>query len=424
MASKQDLPNFSLPGTGKTLTALNAAKLVGANSGLILCPRIALSMWQETIEDFFGVKARILRTGNDAIGPEPFIVTTYDLAPKLAAKLTERFDDKVQVLINDESHYIKSVTAQRTKAVFGSMCESRLGGLATHFDQVWNMTGTPITAFADDMWSQVGLFHQDAFKQYGTSYTAFKRGFTFSQLKSFHPRMPKAPKIVANTNERLLHKIVYEDIGAIRRQALDGLPALRTREFLVPVSLPLVAKASLRDMTPEKIIVALNDPDSIVSKIRKLEGTIKVPYVGEYVVEAARSSPVLLGVWHNDVGAAYEAFFKKAGLRAVRVYGGTNTNLHDSIRHDFNAGKTDVLIGQMQAMGVSWNIQKASAHVCIAEDHPSPSIIEQFYKRVYRYGQENPVQLDLFISNTLIGHSIKQVREAKHGSQRRINDGK
>jgi SNF2 family DNA or RNA helicase len=108
-------------------------------------------------------------------------------------------------------------------------------------------------------------------------------------------------------------------------------------------------------------------------------------------------------------------------LEVVQVNGSTKDSDKDHIRKAFNAGLIDVLIGQMQAMGVSWNIQKASSHVVIAEEHPSPSTIEQFYKRVFRYGQENPVQLDFVTADVSIDEILRGVRLRKKASDLKIN---
>jgi hypothetical protein len=167
--------------------------------------------------------------------------------------------------------------------------------------------------------------------------------------------------------------------------------------------------------------VAINNPNSIVAKVWHNVGLLKVPETVPYVGECVKAGPILLGIWHRDVSTAYRDALQDLGLSVGEVNGSTSDAEKEAIRTAFNGGAVDVLIGQMQAMGVSWNLQKAAAHVIIAEEHPSAKIIEQFYKRVYRYGQQFPVQVDYITSDNQVDQALRSVRERKARSNEKIN---
>jgi hypothetical protein len=421
MASEADLPNFSKAGTGKTYTALEAIRKAGIQRSLVLCPKIALEMWSEEAEGYLGMSTQVIRAGSTALQNVDMHITTYDLAVPLKAKLIETYVGAGAALINDESHYINGPDAKRTKNVFGEQLDLA-GGIAERFAQVWNLTGTPMTAYANGMFTQAAVLHPEIFAPVNAeTYSKFERMFTFKKQKQFHPRMMPEWKISGNVHEGLLNKLVYLDLKAIRRMEAKGLPPLRERDFIVKIALSPVTRKQLASMTMEQVMQQINDPNSIVAKLWHMVGLLKVPETLPYVGESAKQSPIMLGVWHRDVGQAYYEGLRKMGLEVVQVNGSTKDSDKDHIRKAFNAGLIDVLIGQMQAMGVSWNIQKASSHVVIAEEHPSPSTIEQFYKRVFRYGQENPVQLDFVTADVSIDEILRGVRLRKKASDLKIN---
>lgn len=420
MAAGADLPNFSLAGTGKTITALRAIELAGVQRGLILAPRIAQSMWAKTIKDFLGADVHVIKKGGQAVPSADFIVCTYDLAwktPDLFGTFTKGGND-VRAMVNDESHKLKSADANRTKFIVGPRTDL-VGGLAERFDQVWNMSGTPIRAFADDLWTQVGVYHRPVFAKVGAgSLPQFRRMFTFSQLRQYNKFAPPVMKVVKNINEVRLHDLLYKEIGCVRRTEIEGLPKLALRSLEYDIKIPRDLKTYSQAMSFAQLgkAVASKRDDDALSKFQRMVGLLKIPGLLEHVVDSAEVSPVLLGVWHRDVGAEYEQHLTKAGLVVQQVNGSTPSGKLDDIQDRFNNGDIDVLVGQMAAMGESWNLQSVCKHVIIAENYPVPSVLEQFYKRVYRRGQTRKVQVDIAVANTPLDEMLYRLSVQKDTS--------
>lgn len=420
MASGEDLPNFSLAGTGKTITALRALEIAGVQRGLILAPRIAQSMWLKNVKDFLGADAHVITKGGQAVPNKDFIITTYDLAwktPELFGTFGRGGKD-LRAMINDESHKLKSAEANRTKFIVGKDTDL-VGGLAERFDQVWNMSGTPIRAFADDLWTQVGVYHRPVFHAVGAgSLPQFRRMFTFSQLRQYNKYAPPVFKVVKNINEMKLHDLLYKQIGCIRRTEIEGLPKLALRALEYDVKIPRELKAYSQSMTftQMNVAVARRTDDDALSKFQRMVGLIKIPGLLEYITDSAEMSPILLGVWHRDVGKEYEEHLVKAGLVVQQVNGSTPSNKLDEIQQRFNNGDIDVLIGQMAAMGESWNLQQTCKHVIIAENYPVPSVLEQFYKRVYRRGQTQQVRVDIAVAKTPLDEMLYRLSVQKDTS--------
>lgn len=423
MATEPDLPNFSKAGTGKTHTALRALDLFDPRQSLILCPPIAVNWWAEQAREFLGADAKVLTSGDSKIGGD-ITVTTYDIARNAAVRLYDHFREGALVL--DESQYVRNPEAKRTQAVFGKRADG-IGGLVSRFDTAWCLTGTPIEGYANDMWTQAGVLHPEVWDKYGIqTYDQFVRKFTYKQKKQFNPRMQPVWKISGNTNEGLLNRIVYNELGAIRRQEAPGLPALRLRTMHVGIKLTKEVRDAMKGLSAADIHEQLLNNDSaddevIMAKIWKVIGLAKVPEIVPYCGDLVKSGPILLGCWHRDVMNEYYKEFQKMGLRVRQVHGGTPSTARDPIRKKFNNGDIDILIGQMRAMGVSWNLQEACTNVIIAEAHPSPSIIEQFYKRVYRFGQKRPCQVDIMVSKTPVDMALDNVALRKEDSNDKIN---
>lgn len=427
MSSNGDLPNFSLAGTGKTLTSLEAFKKSGHSRGLVLGPLISLQMWKEESEDWLGCNTQILRSGRDSLDPNAdLIVAPYDLAGQaMQARLYKHFTPikgKTSALILDESDRLRRATSKRACAVYGTHTDGK-GGFIENYDQVWHMTGNPVYRFHDDLWPMLHAMFPDVLEKYvSTEYEQFVRNFCVTKLKKFNPRMQPKLSIIRSQNEPVIKHILYKEIGAIRRKEAPDLPEL-VESYLYPKlgAIPAEYGKRVNKMTEQQLLKALvssnEDGEFDMQQVWQAVALAKVKGAAEYIEDCCKQSPVLIGVWHNSVGQAYYEELTAIGLKVRRVYGGTPDREREEIRDLFNIAEIDVIVGQMQAMGVSWNLQKASHRVIIAQDHFSPSVIEQFFKRVWRKGQSSKTYLDFLSSEHPLDKIIKKVRKARQRSQ-------
>jgi hypothetical protein len=422
MAAGGDLPNFSLAGTGKTLTALEAFRKAGHQRGLVLGPVISLQMWKDESEEWLGCKTQILRSGRDIIDKSAdLIVAPYDLAAgSQRSALYKNFT--AGALILDESDRLRRGTSKRAGAVYGTRTDGA-GGFMENFDQVWHMTGNPIYRFHDDLWPFLRAFFPDLLEKYGSlDYEEFIKNFCVVKMKQFNKRMQPKLSIIRSQNEPIINHMLYKEIGAIRRQEAPDLPEL-VEQVLYPKlgAVPAEYGKLVNKMTEQQLLKALvsdnKDGEFDMQKIWQTVALAKVKGAAEYIEDCCRQAPVLIGVWHNSVGQAYYEELTKLGLKVRRVYGATPDREREVIRDLFNAGEIDAIVGQMQAMGVSWNLQTSSHRIVIAQDHFSPSTIEQFYKRVYRKGQNKKTYLDFLHSEHPLDHIIAKVRKSRQRSQ-------
>jgi len=163
-----------------------------------------------------------------------------------------------------------------------------------------------------------------------------------------------------------------------------------------------------------EIAKELNDPDSAMSKQRRLLGVAKAEGVVSRLKERD-TFPALVGFWHHDAADAIEAAaaIQLPNKVIERIDGSVKSSVRDQIIADFNDGKIDILLGQMAAMGVAINLQKACSYIAIAEEVPSPGVLDQFIARVYRAGQKEEVDVEELITAHEIDRTVLWLRTSK-----------
>lgn len=435
--ARGDLPNYSKAGTGKTLTTMEAIKAAGIKRGAVFCPSIALRMWEKSLREYLGATTCIVGASIPKQKAD-FYITTFGRSHRLAGEVI--YDhlkgDKNVAMVLDEAHYLRGVDSKRTTAIFGDTINDK-GGLFQEFDIVWPLTGTPIWSFHNDLYPTLKALYPDVLERYGCAdYENFLASFTVRKMKSYAKNMEPTLKIVASANELLINRILYKDIGAIRRTKIKGLPSLTSQEYEVSLTPPRGLETdkdlikTLTKMTEEEAMQHVADfkaekdenKQKPATTLRRVLGLLTVDPALEFLVEVARSEPVLIGVIHNDVGALVHEKLHAAGLTGHRVYGATPLAQREKTREMFNAGDLNYIVGQMQAMGVSWNLQDACNRIVILEDDPVPGTIEQFYKRVWRRGQTEHCQLDWIHAKCSLADAIKKMRENKERQHKRALD--
>ena len=242
----------------------------------------------------------------------------------------------------------------------------------------------------------------------------FRSKFCVVQMKRYHPRAQPKLVVVASKNQEELNELVFDKIGALDRvltKVKENMPPITYRNLVVPIERNAELDGYLKGMTDEDIERALTAETSGMSKAAHTLGLLKSAYVAEYVAEQNHS--VVVGFWHRAVGETIADYLHTQNIRVDVVNGSTSAEKREVMRVAFNSGRLQVLVGQMGAMGTSWNLQEHGCHVVIAEDNFSPGVIKQFVHRVWRMGQKSHVQVDFLMADNPIDEAIARVRTRK-----------
>lgn len=139
------------PGLGKTPIAICFANEIRAKKVLVLCPGGIRLQWISRIQEWSTMRrpivAHAILKGKNGVHPKAdWVVCSYDLArtPAIHKQLA---DEKWDLLILDEAHYLKTTEAGRTRAVFGfahGKLPDGLEPIAARAERILALTGTPL----------------------------------------------------------------------------------------------------------------------------------------------------------------------------------------------------------------------------------------------------------------------------------------
>jgi SNF2 family DNA or RNA helicase len=431
LASRAFAGCFSGMGSGKTRTALEAARLVGASPLVIIAPPIALGMWSREAEAHLVQLSQILKTSTAKIDPAAqILIMSYEIATKRAGELKElAARGPKPTLICDESHALKSTTAKRTKAILGSK------GVVNWFAHSWMLTGTPATRWNDDLIPFLFRAAPEVMKAKlgGLSIERFQLRYTIRQQKKFAGARYAATMTVGSRNTEELRDILYTGPNrvAVRRELADvwaAMPPITHNRYSVALSSSpelTAALAAIRKLSSAQIQKGIAEQDPALSTARRLIGLGKISGAAEIIADRAEatSGAVLVGAWHTDVIDGLRSVLCAKGLRAEVLDGRTSLTRKAALEAMFNSGDIDVLIGQIGAMGVSLNLQRGGNCIIVVEEDWSPAIMDQFYARLYRMGQEKHVHVDTLEADNKIDEAIHKISAEKARHHGKLNTG-
>ena len=429
LAARRFAGNFSGMGSGKTLTALEAFRLVRelvTDQVIIIGPPISLRMWQSEFEEFFpGDTAQLVKTGKTKIdGAATALIMSYEIATKRAAELSAL---SARALIMDEAHACKSVKAKRTKAILGS------GGLASSVDHTWFLTGTPVTRWNDDLYPFLCRADLDGMKERcgGVSTDRFNLRYTVVQSRKFPGARYPTKMTVGSRNTDELHRWLFGDNLAVRRELADvwaAMPPLTTNRLQIGLDMDDELRGILAGFkTVRQIEQAVASNDEHIATARRKIGEGKVLSAAAEIRDRIEigQGPILVGAWHRSVidtlarELADSTDLRKKTAPDLRVGvldGRTSANEKARLQDAFNAKELDVLIGQIAAMGVSLNLQHGGNRIIVVEEDWSPSVMDQFYARLHRIGQTEHVHIDILESSDKLSQAVRRISSTKRGA--------
>lgn len=135
-------------GLGKTVQAIGIANAIGAKKILVICPASIRLNWQREIKKWSTLPRvstyPVLSSRNGVRTQADYVIISYNLASSEALHEV-MCEEKWDLLILDESHYLKSPTAKRTRSIFGGGRDRfKDEYIAKHSKKIVALTGTPI----------------------------------------------------------------------------------------------------------------------------------------------------------------------------------------------------------------------------------------------------------------------------------------
>lgn len=162
LASRKNLLISDECGLGKTIEAIEAAKLVQSRIGkpvLIVCPKTIKDQWRNALITQGIAEDRIItHIGDSTPANDAWLLTHYEQVTRLQTVYAQHY---YAVIISDEAHRIKNRKAQRSEAIKQLKCYRKIA-----------LTGTPYDRNPADIWSILNWLDPAFFSSYWKFYTA------------------------------------------------------------------------------------------------------------------------------------------------------------------------------------------------------------------------------------------------------------
>lgn len=399
MTKRARVALFDEMGLGKTpqaICTINADRK--AERILVVCPASLKLNWLREFKKwttkFFDFQ---IVSGTELVEfTSDVTIINYDILQAHRAALREM---KWDVIVLDESHYLRNSRTGRTREIFGGIKRNKEKEVIDRveplsFRKVLMLSGTPVVNKPKELWPMLQVLDPDGLgsdwfhyaKRYCQAFQIVIGGKAKGWKWDGASNLDELQNLMRSRfMVRRLKKDVLKDLPAKRRQiiVLEPKPALKK----------LVAKeaATYEKYFGDKVDtdIALSPSFDKISEIRKLVAIQKIPYVVEHIKEVLNEQEkiVFFGYHHETLDAVEEAF---AGS-CVRVDGRVSLQDRQAAVDKFQSDPGyKVFIGGIQAAGVGLTLTAASV-VIFGELDWVPGNITQAEDRCHRIGQKEQV---------------------------------
>lgn len=232
---------FAEPGTGKTATTISILREVYSEHKrllptLIFCPPVVISNWKREISVWSKIQSDNVvmlqgpgkkRAAELAKAGNKICITNYEALnmPELFDEMKKFLRQADSVLVLDESHKCKDISAKRTKKAIelSDVCKYK-----------YILTGTPILNNLMDIFSQFRIL--DGGKSFGSNFFSFRARF-FEDKNRAMPASKYFPNWQPIKDADIKIKSIIEPVSQyVEKATCMSLPPLVKKVIEVPMS--------------------------------------------------------------------------------------------------------------------------------------------------------------------------------------------
>lgn len=415
------------PGAGKTCEAVVASIFAeGVGQTVFIVPPSLTKNWEREIAKFH-FKTTGIWSAQISVLPKSAKQKDMDwnadylvVADSMLTKpwvLTQLLKRKIRFLAVDEASRFKESTSMRTIALFGGKLgpERRTPGIIHGAKYAVLLDGSPMPNRPVELWAPTYAMCPESIDF--MEYTDFGLRYGGPRMNDFGQWEFRGSSHEDELREKLQEKFMH----VVPESALNHPERLRS----ILLMSEDVRSAEVKRW--EKKVLArinLNDIDESLSRgelavTRSALGEEKVEWIAQYVRERLyKNDAILLFAWHRNVvdrlAEALSDFFP------VVVKGGTSEAEREDGFKAFQSGATDLIIGNISAMGRGHNLQRAT-RVVFGEYSWTDEMNKQCEKRTSRRGNESEnVRCDYIVCPDSMDEVILQSVFRKAASVRRV----
>ena len=402
-------------GVGKTIQALAYAALHPEHHPvLVVCPANVKFNWLKEARAWLPTyESAVVRKGSDPIPDADIVVINYDLMHKQQARLEER---GFNIVICDESHYLKNNKAKRTQATLAVAGASK---------SVLCLSGTAITNRPNEFFTTLNLLRPvefPSFMAYAKQYCdAYHNGWGWdfsgaSNIKELHER-------TRSVAIRRLKKEVMAELPDKIRQLVDVVPnSADMRQYRKTQQSWLNEYQALKasGMLPAGFVL------NMLTELRHEAGRLKAKDAATWAINYYDSTekPIIVFTHHRDVqDAVVQEYSKQGGKNYGIIHGGVSAEQRQRLVNKFQDGQLSALFCSTVAAKEGLTLTAADT-VLFVEREWVPGWEEQAEDRVNRIGQDAETVHALYLTvKGTIDEKFNAVVEEKRKVVAAVLDG-
>ncbi len=393
-------------GLGKTVQAIAWTLLHPEKIPiLVICPATLKINWQREFQKWSYIKSYVINSQDTNLtflkGVNTYIIN-YDIVEKLQGRL-QKMD--FQVIILDESHYIKNAKSKRSKAI------NVLVGDTSHIIAI---SGTPFLNRPIELYNVLKMLSPLNFGNY----------FEYASRYCGMTRTRWGMDVSGATNIAELGNKLRSTV-MVRREKKDVLAELpgKTR-IVIPQVCDLKMYKKVEDNLINYLIENKNKTKTQAEKSGKVEQFAMIEYCKQ---EAVKAKLPLFTEWVKDfieengklvIFVHHKEFIdilmnELKEFKAVKIVGGMELNNRQKSIDEFQNNKdTKVIICSLKAANVGITLT-ATSYVAFLELGWTPGDHDQAEDRCHRIGQKDNVSCYYFIAENTIETKIYELIQKK-----------
>lgn len=432
MLSRTDMLLADQMGLGKTIQAIGLINaLPSIKHVLIICPASLKLNWKNELMTWLDRPTVIQIVDSKSEWLETDItIINYEQVPKFRKDINQVNWD---LLICDESHYLKNAKAQRTQQILGHWDNDPTKRIyPIRAAKRLCMTGTPILNRPKELWTTVRALDRQGL---GVDWLRFHTRYCGAYKDRFGWKVDGASNL-EELNSKLRNGImlrrkkddVLKELPPKRRQIIMLEPvtigakqALKNEEELLKLETEIntlrleIEKLSVNQAAEayKKAVQKLASCEATgfaeSAKIRHNTARSKLPMSMEHLINVLESEDkIVVFAHHHDVIDWLVEGLAEFGV--VSFDGRTDLKKRQEAVDKFQFDpKVRVIIGSTGAMGSGWTLTAAS-YVAFVELDWVPGNMSQAEDRLHRIGQKESILIQhLMLNGSFDGRMAKSV---------------
>ncbi|XP_061465214.1 SWI/SNF-related matrix-associated actin-dependent regulator of chromatin subfamily A-like protein 1 isoform X2 [Rhineura floridana] len=374
-------------GLGKTIQAICIAAYYRKEWPLlVIAPSSVRYTWAEAFHRWLpslcSDTISVIATGKDCLSARLINIVSFDLLSKMEKQLKTTF----QVVIVDESHFLKNGKTARCQAAMPLLKAAR---------RVILLSGTPAMSRPAELYTQIAAVRPSFFSQF----RAF--GLRYCDAK----QRPWGWDYSGSSNLGEL-KLLLEESIMIRRLKSDVLSQLPAKQRKMVVVAPEGINARTK---AELAAAAMEMAKGYKSKKEQKEALIlfynrtaeaKIRCIIEYILDLLESGreKFLVFAHHKLILDTISEELEKKHIGYIRIDGSTPSAERQSLCQEFQfSEKHSVAILSLTAANMGLTLSSADL-VVFAELFWNPGVLIQAEDRAHRIGQTNSVNIHYLVA--------------------------